>query len=167
MESNITIVPFEERHLAETVEIYNHYIETSTVKFQEEPISADEFRKQVFFDDACFCAFAIVDADQDRLAGFCALGPWKSRCAYKWTGEISVYLREEYTGGGIGGRAVELLEGKANEHGFHAIMSEISGENTASIKLMKRSGYKRVGHLLEVGYKFGRYLDVVFYEKIL
>ena len=167
MESNIAFVPFDQRHLSEAVEIYNHYVEDSTVTFHEKPLSAQEFRKLVFFDDPHFCTFAIVNTEKDRLVGYCVLGPWKTRCSYKDTAEFSVYLRDEYTGRGLGGRAIDVLETEARKQGFHALMGEICQENTASIKLLEREGYKRVGHLREVGFKFGRYLDVVFYEKIL
>jgi phosphinothricin acetyltransferase len=167
MKGTITIIPFDDSHLSEAVEIYNHYVEHSTVTFQEKQLSAEEFHRQVLFDDSRFCTFAMVDAEQHRLAGYCVLGEWKSRCSYRRTAEVSIYMRDEYTGRGVGGGAISMLEAKAQKEGFHALMGEVCEENTASIKLMERRGYKRVGHLREVGFKFGRYLDVVVYEKIL
>ena len=101
------------------------------------------------------------------MAGFCTLGPFKTRCAYHQTAEMAVYLHHEYTGKGLGATAIDLLEEHARKNGFHVIIVSISQENTASKKLVERKGYEQVAHYREVGFKFGRFLDVVNYQKIL
>lgn len=102
-----------------------------------------------------------------QICGYVTLGQHKSRDAYDTTGEIGLYLRPEYTGKGIGSIAVKHIEEFAAKNGFHALIATITAENEQSIRLFEKNGYVKCAHYREVGIKFGRWLDVVAYEKIL
>lgn len=80
---------------------------------------------------------------------------------------MSVYLRPECTGRGIGRVAMEYLEAAARKARIHVLIGTMSQENSASIRLMEKSGFLKCAHLKNVGEKFGKVLDVVVYEKEL
>jgi phosphinothricin acetyltransferase len=80
---------------------------------------------------------------------------------------VTIYLKPEYTGKGVGSRALEFLEKVAVEKKFHVLLAIICGENEQSINLFMRRGFEKCGHYREVGRKFGRLLDVVSYQKII
>jgi phosphinothricin acetyltransferase len=70
-------------------------------------------------------------------------------------------------GRGLGGRGAQFIEDVAKSNGIHVLVATICGENEASIRLFERNGYEKCAHFREVGKKFGRWLDVVAYQKIL
>ncbi len=165
--SAVKFMPLEDQHVADAMAIYNHYVTNSTATFHDRPVAEAEFREQVFYDDPRHASYAIVDQANGSLVGYCSLGPYKQRGAYRLTAETTVYLRPERTARGIGAEAARLLEQRARTQGFHALMAVICQENRASAKLLVRQGFELVGRRKEVGYKFGRFLDVEEYEKIL
>lgn len=91
----------------------------------------------------------------------------KKREAYDSTAEATVYLKPGFTGKGIGNLAVKFIEEYALTQGFHALIALICGENTESIKVFEKNGYEKCAHYKEVGKKFGQWLDVVAYQKII
>jgi phosphinothricin acetyltransferase len=162
---DIVFEPVNEGHVAPLTDIFNHYIEHSTALFIVDPIGQDEMRPMLFFEDARHKAFAIyVDA---KLAGFLSIHAHNKRAAYRDTADISLYLAPEFIRLGIGSRAMDFIEGYAREQGFHVLLGSISGENVGSMGLCEKKGYEKVAQLKELGFKHGRYLDVVWYEKIL
>jgi phosphinothricin acetyltransferase len=103
----------------------------------------------------------------NEFCGFCGLKKYSLREAYNQTAEISVYLTTEYQKKGIGNIAIKFLEKFAKNNDFHVLLAIICEENTGSIRLFEKNNYKKVGHFKEVGNKFDRFLDVVYYQKIL
>jgi L-amino acid N-acyltransferase YncA len=145
--------------------IYNHWVATSTATFHEEPLGAEEFAAEIVFRDPRYGAYAVDDAA--GLAGYVVVAPYKSRCAYRDTAEVSAYLRPDARGLGLGREAVDAAVWRARTAGLHALLATICAENTASIRLFESCGFARVAHLKEVGRKFGRWLDVVILELLL
>jgi L-amino acid N-acyltransferase YncA len=154
-----------EERLPEVLEIYNHYVVHTTATFHKSELTVDEMRDIVFFDDDRHKTFAIIEGE--KLCGYILLATHKNREAYHNTAEVTVYLKPEYTGRGIGGFAVGYIEAYAKEAGFHVLIATICGENEQSMRLFEKNGYDRCAHYREVGMKFGRYMDVVAYQKIL
>jgi L-amino acid N-acyltransferase YncA len=99
--------------------------------------------------------------------GFCYISQYKKRQAYDRTAEVSLYLKPEYTGMGIGKLALGFLEKVAIEKGISVLIGIISGDNENSIKLFEKQGYDKCAHYKQVGEKFNKILDVVSYQKIL
>jgi len=95
------------------------------------------------------------------------VAPFKGRCAYRDTAEVSVYLSPEHTGHGLGGQALTYAVDHGRATGLHALLAVICTENTASLTLFERAGFTEVGRLREVGRKFGRLLDVAYLQRIL
>ena len=161
-------VIFEEirdEHVPVVLEIYTYYVLHSTATFHIHIPSMDEMRDMTFFADPRFRTY-VIRADE-QIIGYAILSRHKIRDAYDATAEITIYLRPEYAGQGIGGQAISFMEEWAAKQKFHVIVSSICGQNHSSIKLFKKHGYFECAHYREVGYKFGQYLDVVVFQKIL
>jgi L-amino acid N-acyltransferase YncA len=146
--------------------IYNHYVVTSTATFQTEPLRPEEWAAEsTGGDPGRHGAWAV--ADGGAFAGYLLVQPFKSRCAYRDTAEVTVYLAPEHTGRGLGPAALAHAEAHAANAGLHALLAVVCAENDTSLRLFERAGYERVALLKEVGTKFGRRLDVVYLEKVV
>jgi phosphinothricin acetyltransferase len=159
--------PLGDENLSRAREIYNHYVRNSTATFHIQPVSPEEFCSQVRWDPAGpWQSWGIFDAG-NQLLGYCSLGPYHSRQAYRYTGVVAIYLDPACTGKAIGKQAVGFLEKQALESDLHTLIALISSENTPSLSLFARLGYSPAGRLKEAGYKFGRYLDMISLQKML
>ena len=110
--------------------------------------------------------FVAVDAG-GKVLGWSALNPYHSRIGYRFTTENSIYIAEDQRGKGIGKLLMQPLIDGARKRGFHTIIAVIDAANEASIRLHAGFGFEKVGHFKEVGFKFGRWLDVAYMELIL
>lgn len=161
-------IRFEEtrdEYIPQITEIYNHYILNSTATFHMEKMSPEDMRDIVYTGNPRFTSFALLDGE--TVCGYCILTPFKKREAYDGTAEVTVYLKPEYIGKGLGKRSIQFLEDIARERGFHVLLAVICGENVQSIELFGKMGYSQCAHYREVGKKFGRMLDVISYQKII
>jgi phosphinothricin acetyltransferase len=108
-----------------------------------------------------------VAEEAGRVVGYAYATRWRARAAYRYSSEITVYLAHDVGGRGIGtllyGRLFPLLEAR----GLHAIMGGIALPNEASVRLHERFGMRKVAHFHEVGFKFGRWIDVGFWQRVL
>ena len=145
--------------------IYDYYIENSTATYYTERIPVDELREFIPVGHRKYKSFLVKNGTE--CCGFCCLAPYKKRQAYDRTAEISLYLKPECTGHGIGKEMLKYLENVAKKSGISVLIGIISGDNESSIKLFERNGYEKCGHFRQVGEKFNRILDVVTYQKIL
>lgn len=154
-----------EEHLNEVADIYNYYVLNSTATFHMKPLSAEDMKGLVFFDNPRYRSFIIIDGKD--VCGYCILTQFRKREAYDITAEVTVYLKYDCTGMGIGSLAVKYIEGLAVKNGIHALVASICSENEASLKLFEKCGYEKCAYFKQVGVKFGRLLDLVYMEKIL
>lgn len=161
------ILPLSDERIEEAREIYNHYVRTSTATFAIEPVSADSFRAQVRWDDPSPWASWMILDEQQRMGGYCSLGPYHPREAYRYSGVVAVYLHHSQRGKGLGARAVRFLEDQGIQRGLHTLIALISGDNVASLALFEKLGFAPAGRLIQAGYKFGRYLDMITLQKML
>jgi L-amino acid N-acyltransferase YncA len=146
-------------------EIYDFYIENSTATYYTEKISIEELKAFIPCGDKKYKSYMILAGSE--VCGFCYFAQYKKRQAYDRTAEVSVYLKPGATKKGIGNAALRQLENAARESGIAVLIGIISGDNGNSIKLFEKNGYKKCGHLKKIGEKFGRMLDVVFYQKMV
>ena len=109
----------------------------------------------------------IVAVDGDEVVAFGALSPYRSKPAYAWTAENSVYVKDGWRGQGLGGRVLDRLLVLAQEHGHHSVIARVTAANEASLALHERRGFVRVGHEHQVALKHGMWLDVVTLQRIL
>lgn len=151
---------------AAAADVYNHYVAASTATFQTEPVTPEEWAAEsVAGDPDRHGAWAIEDGGS--FSGYVVVTPFKARCAYRDSAEVTVYLAPEFAGRGLGREALAHVDDHAAKAGLHALLAVVCAENAASLAAFERAGYERAGLLREVGSKFGRLLDVVYLEKVI
>ncbi len=146
-------------------EIYNYYILNTTVSFEEQPISIQDMEKRIF--EKITKLPWIVYEKESRILGYAYASPWKPRAAYRQSAESSVYLNPDYQGQGIGSMLYQELLQLLKKMNFHAIMAGIALPNSGSVALHEKFGFEKVAHFKEIGYKFGEYIDVAYWELLI
>ena len=154
-----------EEYISDILNIYNYYVLKTTATFHSKLLSEETMKRLIFFDDPKYKTFVIIK--DEIICGYVLLTQHKSREAYDGTGEVTVYLKLDNVGTGLGSLAVKYIEEFARDKGFHVLIATICGENQKSIKVFERNGYKKCAHYKQVGSKFNQWLDVVAYQKIL
>jgi phosphinothricin acetyltransferase len=149
-----------------TRSIYNAEVVGSTATFDLVPRTLDEQVLWLADHQGPYPAFVAED-DSGAVVGFGSLSAFRDRPSYSTTVEDSVYVASTHRGKGVGRVLLEELVVLAGQHGFHAIIARIGGDNVASIRLHERCGFELVGVEREVGRKFGRWLDVSILQRML
>lgn len=163
----ITIRPATEADLPGLLEIYNDAVLHTTATYDYEPRTLEQ-RRQWFEDHQRDNYAVFVAADEaGRIVGWSALNPYHARPGYRFTTENSVYIAADRRGQGIGKQLLEPLIEAARSRGLHVIIAAIDATNEASLRLHARFGFEQVGHFKQVGFKFDRWLDVIYLEKIV
>lgn len=149
------------------LEIYNEAVLNTTASYDYEPRTIEHRRS--WFDDHQQSGLPVFVATDERkqVVGWSALNRYHDRKGYRFTTENSVYIAASHRGQGIGKQLLAPLIDSARKLGLHAIIAAIDGENEASIRLHARFGFEVVGRFKEVGYKFNRWLDVVYMELVI
>ncbi len=145
--------------------IYNREVLHSTVTFDLVP--RDTAGQESWLREHSGAYPAIVAVIGGRLAGFASLSPYRPRPAYSTTAEDSIYVHHDFRGQGVGKALLSDLLDRATAGGFHSVMARIVGGHDASIALHASLGFGHVGVEVEVGRKFGRWLDVAVMQKML
>ncbi len=165
MEGNYDFLEMDEVFLPEITRIYNHYVNHSTATFHTRTQSIEDMGQIVFFNNDRYKCYVIVQGSE--VCGYCILSPYHKREAFEGTAEISVYLAQEHSGKGLGGLAFDFIEDLAKSRELYVLIAAICHENEASIKLCERKGYVECGRFKGVGKKFGRVLDLVYFQKMI
>ncbi len=143
-------------------DIYNEYVLNTTISFETEALTAEAMRSRI---SGLACKYPYFVAERDgRVAGYCYAHEWKERAAYGRTWETTVYVAPGHKHCHIGEMLMERLIEECRRLGCHVLIACITGDNEASIAFHRRLGFEQVSRFREVGFKFGRYLDVVDYE---
>lgn len=165
MNESIEYTEAREEDLTLMLEIYNYYIANTTALFDFDKITLEEFRNRVFINHKRYKTF-LVHADKE-LAGFCFLTQFRKKAAYDKTVELGLYLKSQFTGKGLGCKIVRYMEDIAKMNQFDIIIASISGENTQSVKLFKKSGYEQCAHYKGIAVKFGKKVDIMDFQKAI
>jgi L-amino acid N-acyltransferase YncA len=162
----ITIRSARETDLPEILEIYNHVILHTTAVYAYEPQTL-EMRK-TWYDGKVKdgCPVFVAEAG-GRVVGLSTYGPFRAWPAYKYTVENSVYVAADQRGKGIARLLMPPLIDAARAQSYHAIIASIDATNEASLSLHRSFGFGEVAHFRQVGFKFGRWLDLKFLELLL
>ncbi len=146
-------------------DIYNHYVLHSTCTYQEEPEPL-EGRRQ-WFQHHGERHPVIVAELEGQVAGWGSLSAYHARSAYRRTVENSVYVHHQLHRRGLGSLLLQELITRARNLGHRAIIAGIDADQPASVALHAKFRFEEVGHLKQVGFKFGRWLDVIYMELLL
>ena len=142
--------------------IYNPFITGTVVTFETEPLSEEEMRLRI--ENISATHPYLVCEMGGEVVGYAYAHTWRERHAFFKTAETSIYTAPGHRQKGIGKALMKRLIEECRERGFKSLIAMIDGENEASFHFHESLGFKRVGHYHNVGYKFGRYLDLVSYE---
>ena len=147
--------------------IYNDAVLTTTATYDLEPRTL-EHRTAWFADHerANLPVFVAVN-DEGDILGWSALNRYHDRYGYRFTVENSVYVAAPHRSRGVGRLLLAPLIDAARERGLHAIIAGVDASNEASLRLHAAFEFVQVGHLREVGHKFGRWLDVIYLQRLL
>jgi L-amino acid N-acyltransferase len=163
--SEATIRPATADDLPAINDIYNHYVRNSTTTYQEDEETI-EGRHAWFAGRSPMHPVRVMEVGGEVI-GWSSLNVFRVRSAYRFTTENSLYLRHDRIGRGLGKLLLADQIELATTLGHHVIVAGIDSAQVGSIKLHERFGFERCGTMRETGLKFGRWLDVVFLQKML
>jgi phosphinothricin acetyltransferase len=142
--------------------IYNHHVCETVVTFEEQPVADEEMARRI--NETTIGYPWLVSEVEGAVAGYAYASSWKRRSAYRFAVESTIYLAPAFHGCGLGSELYRALIVEMRARGFHCAIGGISLPNTASIALHEKLGYKHIGQFREVGWKFGRWVDVGYWE---
>jgi L-amino acid N-acyltransferase YncA len=152
--------------LSGLLEIYNEVIATSTAVYSETPVTLED--RQAWWRARIALGYPVLVAHDDSgVVGFSTFGDFRTWPGYRYTVEHTVHVRADRRGTGIGSALVAALFPRADALGKHVMVAGIDAANAGSIRFHQRLGFETAGCLKEVGWKFGRWLDLVFLQKML
>jgi phosphinothricin acetyltransferase len=147
-------------------EIYNHYIRTSVITFEEVPVSVVEMEARMREIQTLPYPW-LVAADGTDLLGYAYAGKWKVRAAYRHSSEITVYVKPGLERSGVGSALYEQLIPAVKTCGVRAVIGGVALPNDASVRLHEKFGFEKCAHFKQVGFKFGRWVDVAYWQRLL
>lgn len=165
MANKITVRDAVEADVPAINEIYNHYILNTVATFDIEPQTLED-KLRWFRETEHPHRIFVAEADGE-VAGFSCLRTFRAKAAYNLTAENSVYVHHEKLGRGIGKVLMDRLVEAGKANGFHSIIAGIALPNEASVRLHESAGFASVGIEHEVGYKFERWVDVMWMQLML
>jgi phosphinothricin acetyltransferase len=142
--------------------VYNWYVRNTTVTFEVEPVPADEMARRMA--DVLGAHEWLVLAEGGDVLGYAYAGRFHARPAYRPTTESTIYLRHGCTGRGLGTRLYGELVRRIFGRGYRHLIGAIALPNDASVRLHEKLGFVKAGHLLRVGCKFERWIDVGYWQ---
>lgn len=148
---------------ASIAEIYRPVVEDTMISFEEIPPDAAEMAKRITSTTASYPW--LVASNGDRVLGYAYAGRHRERAGYRYSVDVSVYVAQDARGRNIGTMLYTKLFDVLEHGGFHRAFAGIALPNDASVALHRRFGFREVGVYHEVGYKFGRWLDVLWCER--
>ena len=156
------------RDVPDMLAIYNHYVANSTVTFDEEPLTLKEMRHKFADAERLGYPWLVAASPSGQVLGYAYVLPWKPKAAYRFTVENSIYLGAAATGKGLGKALMKELLPRAKAAGIKEVVAVIADKGAeASIRLHEQFGFKEIGHMGKVGFKFGRWLGTYLLQKSL
>jgi phosphinothricin acetyltransferase len=159
------IRPAREADIPDIREIYNHYVTNSMVTFDEKKWTIAQWREKYAHVTKLGMPFLVAQSPSGQILGYALVAPWKSKSAYRYTVEDSIYLGQAATGKGLGRALLQALITECQQNGIREIVAAISDRGAeGSIALHEKLGFVEVGRMGRVGFKFGRWLGVVYLQ---
>ncbi len=156
-----------DRHASQILEVFNEAILTSTALFDYKPRAPESM--DGWFEAKKMGQFPVVGVEdhEGQLLGFASYGTFRAWPAYKYSVEHAVYVHKNHRGKGLGRILMTELILAAKDQNYHLLVGGIEATNASSIALHERLGFAHAGTICQAGFKFGRWLDLSFYQLIL
>lgn len=162
---NIIIRSVTEKDAAALVEIYAPYVEKTSVTYEYEVPSVEEFRGRI---ENTTKNYPYLAAEGDGvILGYAYAAAFHPRAAFRWTAEATVYLKKEAHGRGIGRMLYEALEEKLKKQNVQTVIALIADPNPESVAFHEKMGYRVAGRLTDCAYKLGQWRGMFYLEKFL
>ena len=161
------IIHCDDSFSGQILSIFNEAILSSTALYDYKPRTPGMM--QGWFEAKKKGNFPVIGVvtEEGELLGFGSYGTFRAWPAYKYSVEHSIYIEKRFRGQGIGTRLLEEIVNCARNQSYHVLIGGIDSQNAASIRLHRRFGFEHAGTIRQVGFKFGRWLDLDFYQLIL
>ncbi|MEV6613529.1 N-acetyltransferase family protein [Streptomyces sp. NPDC051051] len=167
--TEVQVRPGVERDLEALTDLYNHYVRETPITFDTAIFTPEERRPWLLShpEDGPYRLMVATDPHSQEILGYATSSPFRAKPAYATSVEVTVYLRPDAGGRGVGTLLYEALFEALSGEDLHRAYAGVAQPNEASVRLHERFGFRHVGTYREVGRKFGRYWDVAWYEKHL
>ncbi len=160
------IRPIRIEDAAAVAAIYNHYIEHSTATFDTEPLSDRQMLSRLEAIVGRRPGYVSL-SEAGEFQGYTYAHPWKEKAAYRYTLETTIYLTPRFVGQGVGRALLSHLVEGCRREGYRSLIACITQGNVASEVLHRKMGFRPVSRFVQVGTKFGRWIDVADYQLLL
>jgi phosphinothricin acetyltransferase len=156
-----------DEHAQAILDIFNHEIINTTALYDYNPRTMANM--ETWFSNKTAGKFPVIGIlnETNQLAGFASYGTFRAWPAYKYSVEHSVYIHKDFRGKGLASTLIQELVKHAKQQQLHTLIGAIDKDNNASVELHKKLGFQHAGTIKQAGFKFGRWLDVVFYQLII
>lgn len=151
---------------AAIVAIYNHYVLTTTVTFEEQAVTMAQMAERIAQVQADGLPWLVLEQNGEVLA-YAYATKWRVRTAYRFSVESTVYVKDGITGKGIGSQLYQQLLAELKALGLHLVIGGITLPNEKSVALHEKFGFEKCGHFQQVGFKFEQWRDVGYWQKLL
>jgi phosphinothricin acetyltransferase len=145
--------------------IYNHYVKTAVITFEEIPVSINEMEGRI---RTVLSKYPwLVWEEEGEILGYAYINKWRDRSAYRYSAEDSIYIKDGAQGRGIGKKLLSALLEEARKAGIHTLVALIAMPNEQSAAMHEKFGFKKAAEFVEIGYKLDRWLNVGHWQLIL
>jgi phosphinothricin acetyltransferase len=162
----MTIRPATTADAVAVAGVYNHYVKDTTVTFEDEEVIPSEIARRIRDVESASLPWLIAERDA-TIIGYAYAAKWHSRSGYRFSAEIAVYVDANHTRIGAGSRLYDHLFTILQARGIRAVLAGIALPNEASVALHEKFGLSKVAHFEQVGFKFNRWIDVGYWQRIL
>ena len=145
--------------------IYNHFVRDTVVTFEEQPVAADEMARRIVEITERYPWLVYEHAG--AVVGWAYATAWKTRSAYRFSVETTIYVAPDRHGQGIGAALYAALIAELRAQHVHSAVGGIALPNPASVALHEKVGFGKIAHFREVGWKLGRWVDVGYWQLLL
>lgn len=162
----VTLAPIAPEDIAACTELYNYYIENTCITLEEEPVTPEEFGARAARITKDY-PYIVARDGAGKPIGFAYLDVFNPRSAYRCTADLSIYVDRACRGSGVGQKLYAEIERLGRERGIENLISIITSDNEVSLRFHRKNGFTEIGVMPAVAFKFGKYLDVSFFQKHL
>jgi L-amino acid N-acyltransferase YncA len=146
--------------------IYNHFVTNTIVTFETTEVTPQEIADRIKIVQSGSYPWLVARLEESVI-GYAYASKWHVRNAFRFSAETSIYLAPEHAGRGIGSALYSELIEQLKDSNIHTLIGGIALPNQASVSLHEKHGFVKVGHYRQVGFKFDRWIDLGYWQRML